>query len=450
MKLHYICLPFFMALVFLFQLQADVLIPANDKRINYYGRFDLTDSLKPRFNWSGATIEASFPGPVIGMKLEHQDAYYDIEIDGKFDTVISTGNQKDFIFKKNLSPQIHTVRIRLRSENHYSAATFHGLYIANGMVLNNPPDKPLRKIEFIGDSHTAGYGVESPDRNCSNPSGMLNKTTNTNKSFAGLITQRFHAQSIIVAWSGAGMVRNYGASAKRSPDPFPTQYDKILGAVSDKKWDYSSWKPDLVVVNLGTNDYSTTPNPDDSMYIGDYHRFIDRIYSNYPGVSILCVSSGNGNTLDRNIKKIVSDEVTVRNHPNVFYAAYPNGMEYTGCDWHPSISDNVKLANVLTDTIMKKMAWDTIPPTGVSVISHYQKVFSKINGRVEKKTFKIIVNSFESASEKILLLNVRGEVLDSRIPGGNGMCSFDLNDFCSGIYFAGNNKTGWISTVFRN
>ena len=150
------------------------------------------------------------------MKLEHQDAYYDIEIDGKFDTVISTGNQKDFIFKKNLSPQIHTVRIRLRSENHYSAATFHGLYIANGMVLNNPPDKPLRKIEFIGDSHTAGYGVESPDRNCSNPSGMLNKTTNTNKSFAGLITQRFHAQSIIVAWSGAGMVRNYGASAKRS------------------------------------------------------------------------------------------------------------------------------------------------------------------------------------------------------------------------------------------
>ena len=75
-----------------------VLIPADDARINYHGRFDTSDPAKPRFNWSGAIIEASFPGPVIGMKIQHTDAFYDIEIDGEIDTMISCGNQSDFIF----------------------------------------------------------------------------------------------------------------------------------------------------------------------------------------------------------------------------------------------------------------------------------------------------------------------------------------------------------------
>ncbi|MBN1576032.1 MAG: hypothetical protein JW913_05740 [Chitinispirillaceae bacterium] len=54
-----------------------ILIAANDPRINYYGRFDFTTPAKPRLNWSGAVIEASFPGPIIGMRMVHANAYYD-------------------------------------------------------------------------------------------------------------------------------------------------------------------------------------------------------------------------------------------------------------------------------------------------------------------------------------------------------------------------------------
>lgn len=72
----------------LFQLHADTLIAPSESAMNYYGRFDVADPSKPRCGWSGAAIEASFPGPVIGMRMEHANAYYDIEIDGVLDTVV--------------------------------------------------------------------------------------------------------------------------------------------------------------------------------------------------------------------------------------------------------------------------------------------------------------------------------------------------------------------------
>jgi lysophospholipase L1-like esterase len=430
-----------------FQIQADVLIAPNDKGINYYGRFDQTDPTMPRFNWSGAIIEASFSGPVIGMKMDHLSAFYDIEIDGKIDTVISTGSEKDFIFRKDLSPQVHTVRIKLRSENHYGAGTFYGLYLADGKALNTLA-KPVRKIEFIGDSHTAGYGVESQSVNCVD----LAKVTDANNAFAALVTAKFHAQSNILAWSGIGMVRNYGASGKRSPDPYPTHYDQTLGAVWDsKKWDFSSLIPDLVVICLGTNDFSNDAvyDPDDTMFIGDYHKFIDRIYTNYPNVPILCVSPGKGylDPMDEFIRRTVNEEVTTHNHPMVCFAAYPDGLQYTGCDYHPTVEDQKKIAAVLTDTIMKKMAWDTLTSTALLTQQVKYRAHTKISGEMVNDQFEIATTI--GMIKPVQLLNLRGEILESRQIDSDGTCRFSMRKLKSGFYLAGNNNAGWVSTVKR-
>ena len=93
---------------------ADTLIPADNPQINYYGRFDMSDPSKPVFNWSGTVIEANFPGPTIGMKMSHNNAWYDIEIDGQIDTVINCGSNQKHIFSTGLSTSMHTLRIILR------------------------------------------------------------------------------------------------------------------------------------------------------------------------------------------------------------------------------------------------------------------------------------------------------------------------------------------------
>jgi lysophospholipase L1-like esterase len=431
-------------LVIFSQLRADTLIFPTSEKINYYGRFDFTDPAKPRCNWSGAFIEASFPGPAIGMRMEHTNAFFDVEIDGKLDTVISSGSNKDFIFRNNLSQGLHTVRIRFRGEDHWGAGTFSGLYLADGKELSDPPAKPIRKIEFIGDSYTAGYGVESSSRTCS--SDQLNKYTNANRTFARLVTDAFRAQSIILGWSGLGMVRNYGEAGKRSLKPFSAHYDQALCEVSDgKKWDYSTWKPELVVICLGTNDYSTTPNPDDSMYIGDYHKFIARVLDNYPDASILCVSTGKG-TFENNVKKVVAEENSSLNHPKVFFAAYPEPMENTGCDWHPSVKDNVNVAAVIIDTVMKKLGWDTAATTS-SMTQREMRPPSKLNitGRLVRGHLEIAVVSATVARKPLVLINLRGEVLESRTIGADGICRFRMQGYKTGIYLVGNNDLGWIS-----
>ena len=124
------------------------------------------------------------------------------------------------------------------------------------------------------------------------------------------------------------MVRNYGASGKRSPDPFPAKYDRTFGDADTATWNFTSWIPDLVVICLGTNDYSTDPHPDDSMYIGDYHKFITGILANYPSTSVLCVSTSSG-AFENNVKKVVKEEVENLNHPRVYFAPFPKSRVYT-------------------------------------------------------------------------------------------------------------------------
>src|SRR5512145_683911 len=69
---------------------AEILIPASNANINYYGRFDFSVANQARFNWSGSMIEASFTGTSIGIELVDGNTDYDIQIDGKHHSVIRT------------------------------------------------------------------------------------------------------------------------------------------------------------------------------------------------------------------------------------------------------------------------------------------------------------------------------------------------------------------------
>ncbi|MBN1309181.1 MAG: hypothetical protein JXA18_14755 [Chitinispirillaceae bacterium] len=421
-----------------------VFVTAEDPRINYYGRFDFSTPAKPRFNWSGAIIEAVFPGSIIGMRMVHGNAFYDIEIDGEHDTTISTGTDSIFFFRSDLSPEFHTVRIILRSEDHYTVGTFIGLYITHGKELGEAPARPERKIEFIGDSYTAGYGIESPGRSCSQ--NQLKQYTNAGLAFAANLTKAFHAQSIILGWSGAGMVRNYGEGAKRSSAPFPAHYDQTLGdAGNGVNWDFTKWEPELVVICLGTNDYSTTPYPDDSMYIGDYHKFIARVLGNYPDAAILCVSTGNS-TFETNVKRVVTEETTTLNHPRVCFAPYPQGLSYNGCDGHPSVEDNKKIAAAFVDTIMKNLDWDTTAPLAVTIPAHAKKprTAGMLSSSLCGSRLQLIAAESIPPGTVISLTNLRGELVDRQEIRADRGCVFSMNRRSKGIYLAGSDRCGWV------
>ena len=440
---------FFLLTLHQLPLFADILIPPDNPQINYYGRFDFSDPLQPRFNWSGAIIEVTFPGPKIGMRIAHNDAYYDIEIDGMLDTTIHTDfNTREYIFRDDLSEDLHTVRIILRNEGHWGAAIFLGIYLQDDHDLSDAPIKPAQKIEFIGDSHTAGYGIESPGRTCNED--QLNMYTNANLTFAMNVTNAFHAQSIILGWSGAGMVRNYGDSNKRSSDPYSSHYGQTLGAVDDVEWDFTQWIPDLVVINLGTNDYSTDPNPDDSMYIGDYHKFINKILGNYPDAAIICISGESG-AFEDNVKRVVSEQNSEHNHPKVYAVQYPSSLALTGCDWHPSIEDNEKIADVLISTIIEQLNWDTTSSATISESFHrrQQSNYASFSAIQSGNVIHLSSNQQIRPRTPFRLLSINGRVLQERKLSDNHSCSFSLQNISPGLYLIGNKEIGWLQCIIR-
>ncbi len=445
---------FFFLTITASSLFAEVLIPADNPKINYYGRFDFGASSALRFNWSGTVIEANFPGPSIGFKLTDGNADYDVEIDGKLDTIIRTkSNVTQYTIATNLSEGSHTIRIIQRSENHWNAAVFEGFYLADGKALLSAAQKPSRKIEFIGDSYTVGYGNESinkstnPDvsRDCSQ-NDQLRFYTNTNRSFPMLVAKAFHAQSMILGWSGAGMVRNYGAEGKRSADPYPIYYGKTLGDI-EGNWNFSQWTPDLIVICLGTNDYSTPPHPDDTMFTNAYHAFIARVLGNYPNAQILCV--GTGDTVNKYVKRVVSQETGALGHAKVYLDSFPTNLSMTGCDWHPSIGDDSLIAKVIVKNIMKNLNWDTSTQVSVEERRSFKKNEPSLIVRVTGNRATVIGSPKMSEGAFIRITDLKG-----RIAGGGRLDSrrtffWDVSGAAGGVYFIGNEKIGWTTMVMK-
>lgn len=437
-----------------YSLLSATLIPADNPNINYFGRFELSTPAAPKFNWSGAVIEAAFPGPFIGFKLSDGYADYDIEIDGKLDTIIQTkSGVTQYTIATNLSEGSHTIRIIKRSESQWNTSVFGGLYLADGKSLLSAPAKPTRKIEFIGDSYTVGYGNEHysadpQNRGCDQQ--QLRSNTNTNCSFPMLVTKAFHAQSIILGWSGKGMVRNYGDAAKKSDSAYTAYYGRTLCAASDGNWDFSKWTPDLVVICLCTNDYSTTNAiPDDTMFINGYHSFISRVLGNYPNTSILCVGTNTGPS-NGYIKRVVTEETGSLGHSKVYLDSFPANLSMMGCDWHPTIGDDSAVAKVLIGSIMKKTGWDTAVAT---VIDGRERLVRKTNQpcsfRISGNTATIYGSPDIAVGTRITVADLRGRTIAEGRLDVRRSFAWDLTGTGGGMYMVGSGKIGWRVVTMR-
>ena len=191
---------------------------------------------------------------------------------------------------------------------------------------------PSRHIEFIGNSLTCGYGVEGKDR--SEPYKAERRiATYLMPLFRPLFQCRLYAYCT----SGRGVVRNYGDSVRISA---VTMKDRMLNTFDmnlDKKWDFKTYKPDLVVVNLGTNDFSTNIYPLEDEFIHAYKLLISRLRANYGDVPILCISPA---ITQRQIVQYMERMRKDLNDKKVYIAVLPEGLcdptTDLGAVWHPN------------------------------------------------------------------------------------------------------------------
>ena len=313
------------------------------------------------YTWPGIYFEGRFRGTGVGIILNDSVNDYDVAVDGSTVATLMTPGQTTY-WVSNLVNGNHTVRLVKRTESPWAAGEFGGFVAASGGAILGTPVARTRQIEFIGDSYTAGYGnLSTVGVNCSSAGGVT-PNSDADLSFGALTAQNLNADYQIIAQSGMGMVRNYNGTSPGTD--FRTYYDRTLQAVNTDVWQPpKSWRPQLIVIGLGINDFSTPLNAGEqwsttaqlvAAYKSAYEGFIAHLRARYgPGTTIVVSATALSNTtlFAQSAQQVVQD-LNSQGDSRVFYWYYDSpSLDHLGCDFHPSVHDDRIISGLLNNFI---------------------------------------------------------------------------------------------------
>lgn len=230
-----------------------------------------------------------------------------------------------------------------------------------------PTERKERYIEFIGDSITCGYGMDDEVAE----HHFVTGTEDATRAYAYRTALNLNADYSLVSISGYGIISGYTATAEEpvTAQLIPTYYEKLGfsygvfdGEVpQDIWWDFSARQPDLVVINLGTNDDSYCLNhvARQQHYCDAYVRFLKVVRRNNPGAKILCTLGIMGDRLYPWVEKAASAYTAETGDANIACMAFtPQLLEdgYTA-DYHPTAVTHGKAAEKITTEIRRLMGW---------------------------------------------------------------------------------------------
>jgi hypothetical protein len=343
------------------QAVAGVAVTPDDAQLQYIGRIDFARPAAPVISWAGTSIEGNFTGSSLAVKLDDQlgKNYFNVFVDGDLARPViveAVKGGKTYPVASGLAPGPHRFLITKRTEGEEGATIFLGLELADGGKLLAPPPRKQRRIEFFGDSITSGMGNEAAD---GQPDDVL-KQKNNFMSYASITARNLDAEAHIISQSGIGVMISW------FPFIMPDFYDQ-LSAVgnNDSKWDFSSWTPDVVVINLMQNDSwliddhkRLVPTPDDAQRVQAYKQFVQKIRALYPKAYIVCALGSMdairpGSKWPGYVRSAVAQIRDEQKDERIDALMF----EFTGYTAHPRVRHHQANAARLTTFIQQKMGW---------------------------------------------------------------------------------------------
>ncbi|MCR4765807.1 MAG: lipase, partial [Bacteroidaceae bacterium] len=325
------------------------------------GRVNFSHPEAPLFTYPGVQVVAGFEGTSIKMMAKPQSGFYMAQIDDgtPFKVDYLTKTDSTLVLAEGLAEGRHEVRLMYAVEGYELRPEFYGFVLDPGKDLTEAPALPQRKIEFIGNSITCGYGIEADVAT----NHFSYETENHYYTYAALTARALHAQHVTVARSGIGIFRNYNGPFDGTPEvAMPALYDYTNFNDSTEVWDYNRYQPDVVCMNLGTNDTSTGRYNKTKLREA-YAGFLQHLRSRYPAAKIVllsgCMLSGQRmkdveDALDR-----VMEDAHKRGDHQVYRFVFPaqDGSLGFGADYHPSKRQQEKMASELTPFLQELMGW---------------------------------------------------------------------------------------------
>lgn len=352
-------------------------VTPNWENVKPLGRtHQLPDSLWMCFSGSGA--EFTFHGARCEVTIAGDNKAYPgdrdnlvrigIYVDGVrvVDEMIDA-KEKTFTVLDATEARDVTVRIVKLSETAMSTCGVKAIRVDDPEGIRPTPVKS-RKIEFIGDSITCGYGVDDEVAE----HHFSTTTEDATRAYAYRTAQLLDADYSLVSISGYGIISGYTATGeeKVTAQQLPKFYEKLgfsyntyqKKIAATVKWDFDAFRPDLIVINLGTNDDSyTLDNPERrEEYRAAYVEFLKVVRRNNPDARILCTLGVMGDRLYPMVYRAVTDYKAETGDTNISAMKFDVQKASDGyvADWHPTAVTHEKAAAKLTAEIRKLMGWE--------------------------------------------------------------------------------------------
>ena len=316
------------------------------------------------FNGTKCTVNVNGDSNAMNASAADNQARVGIYVNGErvIDDMVDNLRESYDVFESD-TPQDVTVSIVKLSESPMSTISIGDIKVT-GSVIKPTPDKDIF-IEFVGDSITCGYGADDPVKE----NHFSTKTEDVTKAYAYKTAQALDADYSMVSFSGYGIISGYSNNDKKVSNQTVPQYYTKLGfswspngsfVPANIDWDFSGRQPDVVVINLGTNDDSYTKTETDRQeeYAAEYVNFIKTIREKNPDAKILCTLGVMGDRLFEYVQKAADDYAAETGDKNVYTMKFDVQSPDDGysADWHPSITTHDKAAAKLSEEIKKILA----------------------------------------------------------------------------------------------
>ena len=320
--------------------------------------------------WPGTGLSFNFTGTsaTIGLTQISGTNSADLIVDGQT-TVISNVAGTSITTPAGLSQGFHSVQLRKRSEYIYGSI-FVGQVTTTGAL--SAELVPTRQIEVIGDSITVGYGLDGTAP-CTNTAALEDNPL----TYAALAASSLGADYNVMAWSGEGLTRNYPTGAVDTSPLMPELYTRYGADDADNSYTFpSSWLPQAVVINLGTNDfdyllynasgqaYQARPTLDSTTYTNAMVAFVQSIQVHYPAADFFLLTSpmlsdswptteDAQHTTQSNALAAAVASIGKKAH----LVDWPTQGSDVGCDSHPTAATHAAEAVVLAAAISSVLGW---------------------------------------------------------------------------------------------
>ena len=307
-----------------------------DAAVHVTGRADDSDPTRLPMHWPGTAFAVRFEAPSITVTIEDEgDNYLNVHVDGAAPVVLDLlPGVHDYVLAEGLAPGEHHIAVDKRTETFEGDAVVSAITLGAGNRVLPADPAPTLRLEFYGDSITAGY---SADCACNED---VPEYKNHGATYATLVAEALGGEHHAIALSGVGLVRSWWDAE------MPDYWDGLRAG--DGAWDFADWPADIVVVNLGQNDYWLGVRGE---IVRAYVGFLADVRAAHPDAEIfLALGSMDATAPGSPMPAYVEAAVEARRdagdtdvHAVIF--------AYNGWGGHPVADDHAAMAEALVEAI---------------------------------------------------------------------------------------------------